>query len=431
MNSSLVEKPYSKRLESRFTVLESFYEQLLATKNDKDFFRIVSGNVLPLIQKSPQIKQLYEQWTNENEAFEQKLQNAKAKAFRVLKETFDSIFIQLKKTNYSDNPEIVTRINIIKSFISIEPPFRNFRYFQNFARQLKLLLHQILELDEQFDIKSFAEVEKLEQIPFQKSIGHTKKFIIFKYVFDLEIQELTDLEQMISWKEPVKPWVAFSKLLKAERAWNSKRKDFENNNSVEEFVEWKDMESLKNGIATEKALFFIRERYLDYILTLLNEIMVHHESTSLPLNTIAQKEEKTHPIQEVSLNYEHDELFIRLVGPNNEYVEKINIHNFSEISSPKDMFKSLCQKRVGEVFDCEAGGGTVPKHLGDVKFPSIFRDLFIHRISTHKVKLKANPILVSEISQSESELLFQEIDRLRNKNQKASKKKNKPKRTSK
>jgi hypothetical protein len=119
------------------------------------------------------------------------------------------------------------------------------------------------------------------------------------------------------------------------------------------------------------------------------------------------------------------------VGPNNEYVEKINIHNFSEISSPKDMFKSLCQKRVGEVFDCEAGGGTVPKHLGDVKFPSIFRDLFIHRISTHKVKLKANPILVSEISQSESELLFQEIDRLRNKNQKASKKKNKPKRTSK
>lgn len=399
MNLSVIEKPDHTRLESRFSVLESFYEQLLTAKNDKDFFRLISDNVLPLIRKSPQIKLLYEQWTNENEAFKHKLQNAKTKAFRVLKETFDAISIQ---PNYFENPEIATRINTINSLISMEPSFRNFRYFQNFSRQLKILMHQILELDEQFDIKSFAKVEKIELIPSQKPIGHAKDYIILKYVFDSEIQELTDLEQMISWKDPVKPWVTFGKLLKAERAWNSKRKDFENNNLVEEFVEWKDMESLKNCTTSEKPLFFVRERYLGYIQVLFNEIMLHHECSSSTLNT-AQKEEKTHSIQALSLNYEHDELFIRLLGPNNEYIEKINIHNFSEISSPKDMFKSLCQKRVGDVFDCETGGGSVAKHLGDVKFPSIFRDLFIHRISTHKVALKVNPIVVSEISKNEAE----------------------------
>ncbi len=431
MNLSLIEKPYSARLENRLSVLESFYEQLLTAKNDKIFFRIISDNVLPLIQKSPQIKLLYEQWTNECTAFEQRLQNAKATAFRVLKKIFNDIHAQLKKADYSNNPEIVARINIIESFISMELPFRNFRYFQNVANQLKIFFHQILKLDEQFDFKSSAKVEKIKKNPFQKPIGYAKDFIILRYAFDSAIQELTDLEQMISWKDPVKPWVAFSKLLKAERAWNSQRKDFETNGLVEEYVEWKDMESLKIGPTSEKVLFFVRERYLGYIQILFNEIMIHHECSSSPLSTVAQKEEKTPPIQAVSLNYEHDELTIRLVGPKNDYIEKINIHKFSEISSPKDMFKNLCNKSVSEVYDCESGGGTVAKHLDDVKFPCIFRDLFIHRISIHKVALKVNPIVVSEISKNEANLLFKEIDRLRNKNQKVSKKKNKPKRTSK
>jgi hypothetical protein len=132
-------------------------------------------------------------------------------------------------------------------------------------------------------------------------------------------------------------------------------------------VEWKDMEAVKVPSSKEKALFFCRKRYLRYVKTLLNEIMVHQNTSAFPLKEPELFEDTA--FQSASLTCEHNQLFIKLMGGNGVYIDNILIHKFNNDSSPQIFFEGLINKGVGAVFYCEKGGGTVAKHILEVKFP--------------------------------------------------------------
>jgi len=431
MNSVIIKKSYPKIPEGGFSSLTCFYEQLVNSLSDRDFFRIISENVMPLIQQSSQIKPLYEKWIEENETHEKKWQTAKSKATKTLEETYHSIHVKLSKKKLLDEPEISSRITYIESLIQFKSSSKNFRYFPEFSNHLKLLFHQILKQGELSIIQPFAEIEKLGEIPFQNAVGHTNKSLIHSHVFDPLLEELSNLEKITNWKDLTKPWAAFNKLLRAKRAWNSQEQDFKNNSLIEEYVEWKDMDDLKDPTSSKDILFFKREKYLEYIEILLNEILVHQDTSALPPKESKALRDGTIP-KSIYLGCQHNQLFLSLFEEaDHQYSDKILLHKFNEVSSPRDFFEDLISKGVGNTVDCENGGGTVSKHILDVKFPPIFTDLFIIKASTYKAELKANPITVKDISKTEADKLFKEIDRLKSKNEQASKKKSKQKRTSK
>lgn len=413
MNSAVTKKSYPKILEGGFNSLSCFYEQLTNSPSDGDFFRIISENVVPLIQQSSQIKPLYLKWIDENEIYEKNWQHAKAEASKTLEETYHSIHIGLRQKKLLDEPEISHRIALIESLLQFNSSYKNFRYFQNFSNQLKLLFHQILKLDEMSLIQSFAEIEEMGEIPFQNTVGHTDNLLILSFVFDPLLKQLSNLEKVTNWNSLTKPWVAFNKLIRAERAWNNQAQDLEKKGLMEEYLEWRDMKDLRNSTISEELLFFKRENHQNYIEILLNEILVHHET--LPSKDPQALRECTIP-QSIYLDCKHNQLTISLFNDDNQYLDTIILHKFKEVSSPRDFFEDLISKGVGNTVDCEKGGGSVPKHILDVRFPSIFTDLFIHKISKYKAALKTNPIVLEEVSRDDANKIIQAIDKLKDRN---------------
>ena len=62
MNLHLGQKLHFEVLKEKFGTLAVFYEQLLNSESNINFFRIVSENIVPLIKGSARTKPLYEKW---------------------------------------------------------------------------------------------------------------------------------------------------------------------------------------------------------------------------------------------------------------------------------------------------------------------------------------------------------------------------------
>ena len=305
MKANIDGKHYHKVLKKEFRPFAFFSEELAKSESDVTFFKIITQNFAPLFKRSLEIKPLYEKWIEEKAAYKSKLLDIQTKTSNLLEEIYKSVITQLDVKTPHLNPEIATRLAYLESFLIIGKSPSNFRFYKNYANELKKLFHIILNLGEIKIIQPFAMITKAKELSYErvncyditpkdssrKIIKHTNGFQIEGFKFDLVINELSQIDQISDWKTCSEPWAVFDKLLKAECAWNTQKQDFNNNDQIQKYVEWKDMQSLKNPIHSDKKLFFVRKKYVNYIEVLLNEIILFQESASIAkteaLNTIS------------------------------------------------------------------------------------------------------------------------------------------------
>lgn len=427
MNAHIDRKYYHEVLKEEFRPFAFFFEELAKSKSDVNFFRIITQNFVPLIKGSPQIKPLYEKWIEEKKAFESKLLDVQTKTSNQLEEIYKVIRTKLECKKLLDNSEISACITFIESYLNLGKSLRTFRYYQNFSNQLKKLFHVILNLGETKIVEPFANIGIVEEYSFQRLIGHTNGLHIASFEFNSLIIELAQVEQISDWKTVSKPWTAFDKLLRAESAWNSQKQDFENNGQIQEYVEWKDMENLKNPIHSEKPLFFVSKNFIDYIQILLHEIILYQESA------VSQKTESlnttpTPKIHSLKLFLEDsNNLCIDVTWKEGLSSEKIHLRRFYEESLPRDFIQALLTRSLGETINISQEGGSIAKHIEELRLNGLLSHLFILRKSMYAASLKANPVYLKD-NDIDNDQLYQEINNIKEQNLA---KKAKQKRTSK
>ena len=175
MNVQIDRKHYHEVLKEGLKPFAFFYGELEKSESDIPFFRIITQNFVPLFKRSHEIKPLYEKWVGEREAYKRKLFDYQTKTSLLLEKIYKSIRTKLERQNLIGNSEIATCIGYIESFLIIEKSQNNFRFYKNYANQLKKLFHFILKLGSKQNIQPFAIIEKLNEIHFAEIvIGHTR-----------------------------------------------------------------------------------------------------------------------------------------------------------------------------------------------------------------------------------------------------------------
>ncbi len=395
MNAHMDRKRYHEVLKEKLKPFAFFYEELEKSKSDITFFRIITRNFAPLFKKSLEIKLLYEKWIEEKEAYKSKLFDYQTKTSTLLEKIYKSIRAKLEIQMLTGNSEIATCIGYMESFLIIEKSPNNFGFYKNYANQLKKLFHIILKLGNNKIIQPFAKITKVKEHS-KKVIGHTNGFQIEYFKFDPLINELSQIDQLSDWKTCSEPWAVFDKLLRAECAWNTQKKDFKNNDQIQEYVEWRDMQDLKNPIHSEKKLFFVRKRFVDYIEILLNEIILFQESASITKNE-SLNTTSTPKIYSLKLSLEDsNNLWIAVSWKEGLPPEKIHLRRFYEESLPRDFIQSMLTQPVGQTINICENGGTVAKHIKELRLHGLLSQLFFHRKSMYSASLKANPVFLEE-----------------------------------
>lgn len=404
MNAHANRKHYHEVLKEKFTPFAFFYEELVTSESDIAFFRIITQNFVPLFKNSLEIRHLYEKWVGEREAYKSKLLEIQRRTLNLLEEIYRSILTQLECQSLTENPEIAIRIGYIESYLKIGKSSGNFRFYKNYANELKRLSHLILKLGEAKIIQSFAMIEKVKEYP-KRVIGHTNGFQIKNFKFDPVINELSQIDHISDWKACSEPWTVFDKLLKAESAWNTQKQDSNNNDQIQEYVEWRDMQDLRNPIHSEKKLFFVRKRFTEYIEILLNEIILFQESASI-FKTESLNTTPAPKIYSLKLLLEDsNNLWIVVGWKEGLPPEKIHLRRFYEESLPRDFIQSMLTQPVGQTINICENGGTIAKHIKELRLHGLLSQLFFHRQSMYSASLKVNPVYLKEIDVDFNELI--------------------------
>src|SRR3989339_786366 len=151
-------KIYADLLKERFKHFEYYFDKLLETTTDFEFFGIVARFIVPLIRESKSFEHLYFQCVREKDIYLKLRAELEKKAPLEFEQSFILLKLDLKIADKLEDSEIKERIDVIQKVFEQKQEYAIPSYLNVVYQQMGFLLEQFLEIGLMDVVKKYAAI---------------------------------------------------------------------------------------------------------------------------------------------------------------------------------------------------------------------------------------------------------------------------------
>lgn len=390
-----MQKKYTDLFHGGFKALGHFADELFAAPNLREFFQILSENIVPLLTKSKVFKPLHLQWIKEKSDFKKTHEETEAAVVKEMRQTFHQLRSLVETQNLTDNPLINEHLAAVENVLEgrdghryVMPPYYEVVYEQLCALCSCLLQLGHIELMRDFGEIIYVKNAKTNPNTFEITITEEPRFHFF--TFAPIRSQLLELNKVFSWDNINYDWAVWEHIILAEWSWQTlpsyfkgKKLEFkdiqacmETSLLVNTHAFWIEMHSIKTGKnPQERALFFKKDRFIQYVKAILNKILLYQEIYD-NVNSVCD-DTQISPFS-AQLKLTGTELLLEVVWFKDAEPEQYIIHTFRDNSSLRQFTQKLLQSKPGEkVTVAKPGTESIDKFFERTKLEGFLENIFL------------------------------------------------------
>lgn len=426
MTTSSMQKRYMDLFRGSFKAFGHYADELLAAPTLREFFQILSENIVPLLTKSKAFKPLYLQWLKEKSDFKKKYEETEAAAIKEMHQTLDQLRSLLKADDLIDNPLINERLSAVENVLEgqdghryVMPPYYEVAY-----DRLCSLCSCLLQLERIELIKDFGEiiyVKNTKTNPNTSEITIIEEPSFRSFTFAPFRSQLIELNKVFSWDNINHDWAVWEHILLAEWSWQTPPSYFEGKKleykDIQACMEtsflvnthafWIEMHSIKTGKnQQERAIFFKKDRFIKYVKAILNKVLLYQEIQG-DVDTIDEKQISPFSLQ---LKIKSSELILEVFWLKDMNPEHFIIHTFRDNSSLQQLTQKLLFSNPGEKVKVDnPKSENIAKFFERTNLEGFLEQLFFRRMDQYSAVLKIQVALMKDLPEIDLEELTKNI----------------------
>ena len=333
---------YSDLLSGSFKALGHFADEALRASSPREFFKILSENVVPLIVKSETFEPLYLEWVNEKGIYKKERDKTEKNAIKEITGTFAKLRSTLDTQDLLENPVINKAVSAIEDVLEFREVFAMPPYYEIAYGRLKDLCYRLLELGHIDLVKELGEIiyiTKSHVDSATQEITTIQEPHFHHFTFAPSSTKLVDLNKAFSWDEITDIWAVWEYLALAEWCWQTPLSYFDDKELEYEDPDacaqsrfllnlhsyWAEMNTIKKNVPSNRSvLFFELSRFKNYLKTLLNHILLHQEVHGAPDSGTS----KSSP-HSIALRLEDNKLLLDVEWHEGGLIEVYLVHKFT------------------------------------------------------------------------------------------------------
>lgn len=328
-----------KALQLKFSGVGSLIRSL-KNLSQYDFFRLISMNIIPLIQQGKPFKSLINRWEKETLSSKQEFENLKQDALQEVTTALTLLTSRVRESEHlSAIPQLQQSLGEARRYLEGTRPVYIPSHFEmaadTMASTCRLLLkhnaaHVLTGIAQLVDLNDNIDTPAIEKLHFYKSIT-----------------KMIKKNQEWSWETYHFPHTCWSYLKLTAELWNLKESAFTEkslkSSSIEECREsgellglhnyWVELQAIRNH-RQDRTRFFTIERFTKYLQVICSELLL--------LNSKNVSEASSLGIASLSLKMDGEHLLL-LVEKTDHTKTAYVLHKFKGITNPCKFFKFLIE----------------------------------------------------------------------------------------
>lgn len=412
MDRTLTTFSYAELLRGSFKSLGYFIDETFSSKNTYTFFRLIADSIVPLLRRAPAFEPLYFDWIKEKAAYKSNYAKTEKATINEIYQAFEEIKSVLIQHDLIENSSVNSSISSIENVLEFREPYAMPAYYEVAYERIAQLLLRLLTLGQDELVRKYAEIQIVEKSQFIPETNEYKTISephVPLFTFAPSRKKLMDLKEVFSRNNHSTPWSIWEYLDLAYWCWHTPLSYFEDKNleygNAQECVDssfllnlqtsWIEMNGIKKReLSANKASFFQRERFTDYLKVIVHQVILHQEIYGL--NDTTQETRSPYALE---LKLDFGRLILKVEWFEGVKVEEYLIHTFNDESATHEFTQKLLTSQpntsinIGEY----ASRSTIPKYLSRIKLQNtLLMDIFFIRRKTHEMALRSIRVKLSE-----------------------------------
>lgn len=359
-DNSFTLEEIGKALQLKFPEVGSLVRSL-KNLSQYDFFRLISMNIIPLIQQGKPFKSLTSRWEKETLSSKQELENLKQDALQEVTTALTLLTSGVKESELlSAIPQVQQSLDEAREYLEGTRPVYIPSHFEMAADTMASTCRLLLKHNAAHVLTGIAQLVNLNDNIDTPAI---EKFHFYK-----SITKMIKKNQEWSWETYHFPHTCWSYLKLTTELWNLKENAFTEkslkNSSIEECREsgellglhnyWIELQSIRNH-RQDRTPFFTIERFTKYLQVICSELLLlksknASESPSLGIASLSPKMD--------------GEYLLLLVEKADHTKTAYVLHKFKGITNPCRFFKYLIDNPGKDATPSDFGmGSNSPSNL--------------------------------------------------------------------
>ena len=396
-------------LPAKFKVEQHFLEQLNKA-NTHDFFRILIGDILPLMRAGPGLEPYCLQWEDQEQEHRKKYGRLQKKAIKDIKSCFAQLKLDLSTADLINAPILQPNITALAKIIEVHfPALISSSLIYDAHDYFKALCAQVADLGRVDLIKNHVEIVYIEKYKTDEVTGRLilidgdpstdityKEPAIFACLFAPAVYELKRLDALFFADNVRELWVAWYYIKLAEWCWNlpqgyfdKEKVDLENSYSHSIYlINACTLRAEMNCIKERRDVnlntsFFKKSRFEKYLNLIIGQISKDQEINKAASEKLAIANEPARP-HAIEMRLDGNELLLDIEWVAQEEHETRIIHKFIEDSSTHQFINRVVDAEADSVIDIEDKHGSIAKYYTRTKLKGILADLFFTKCTERK-----------------------------------------------
>ena len=438
-------KNYTSILRGNYKALGYYADELIGARSDHDFFSIIALNVVPLVRKTKAFEPFYYRCLKEKDAYLKEKDALEIKVPNEVEEAFRSLQLALENKDLLCPVEVKQELEIIHGVFSQKHAYGIPSYVQVAYDKICYLLKLILSIGGADLVREYAKIkcqtvyeynrnQPSEKVQNQAQVPEkVQRWYVNEFTFAPSLLRLNELQNAFKWSKVNNAWIAWEYFVLVEWCWNTPFSFFDdkslcyndykaNSASLGLLVlhdYWIELNNIKNDCSDTQGLFFDRARFIEFLKTILHEIILQQEiSDNHGSSDIAAEEEVVIPYS-LSIKLHRTQLLLEVDWFDDQVTHTYILHSFqSDSGGPYDFMNALLftEEKVDTNKVCIASGSSVAKYLKYMHLDNIVGRLFIQKPKynkTHMAEMKSKIIFCKDRAKAEQLELVEFIKSLR------------------
>lgn len=376
---------YLDLMQKRFKPLGYFFDELFAESDRLAFFRIISDNITPLINKSDVYDPLLLKWRNQKNLHRQEGLTFRENLNQLVVKSIEFLFSTVYANDVATKQQELDLLNKLK----LNPQI--LLYPTNAMGRFKILLNNAQEKGGEF----YARVERA-------------------------IDAIKRHDNSFMWDKVDSAWMANEYLNLLRWCWHTQisffdyKYNYTGSGNKDEKTErlglytpyLEEIELIKNKQDSDCICFFKMDLFKRYAKIIIADLILHQE-TKLVKNTNLSKSQTISPYS-LEFFIEDQNLCMNVLWEKNCAVDVYLVHRFNTPSSGHDLKSSGNQKFMDEILKNSPGtkiyiekscslGFTVPKFLDRTNLKGPIAEVLFSKRTVKYLILRANPVIIADI----------------------------------